>query len=185
MGEESGRQTLSSLLAQGARLPHTEALRIARSLLDELRKLHEAGTIHRNLHPGCVLLRPDGGVVLAGLELAKKRGVAVPDPAGAMSGQIRTFAPEQVLGEATDERTDLYQVGLILYHLFTGRPAFETQGMWSLAKRISSEDPVAPNRVDPSIPQGLSGLIAKSLSRNPADRFASAADFSGQLARIS
>lgn len=183
--EEKGRpETLASLLAQEGRLPLAKALQLARALLGELRKLHADGVIHRNLHPGCVRLDPGGGVTLAGLELARTKNAPNPPPGGEMSGAIRTMAPEQVLGGPTDERTDVYQAGLIFYRLMTGKPAFEAQGAWSLARKVSSEDPVPPSIVDPEVPRALSDLILKALSRNAADRFSSAAEFAEALSRI-
>jgi len=184
MQEGSRPDTLASLFAQGTRLPRAEALRVARSILAELAKLHATGVLHRNLHPGCVQFRPDGGVTLSGLELAKEKDDP-PRAGGPMSGAIRVMAPEQVLGGAVDERTDIYQAGLIVYRLVAGRPAFEAAGAWALARKIASEDPVAPRLVDATVPQDLSDLIVKALSRDPAGRVASAADFAERLARLS
>ena len=159
-------------------------MRIVLDLLAELRRLHESGTLHRNLHPGCVTFGEDGRVRLAGLELSRRKGEPASPAPGEMSGLIKVLAPEQVLGGTIDERTDLYHCGLILYRLVAGRPAFESRGAWSLARKVVSEDPVEPVRVDPAIPQGLSDLIVRSLSREPADRFASAAEFAERLARV-
>jgi serine/threonine-protein kinase len=176
-------QSLKDVFDSGARLDLATGVRIVRDLLAELQRLHESGMLHRNLHPGCVTFDKDGRVRLAGLELAKRKGD--PNPAsGEMSGHIKALAPEQVLGEAIDERTDLYHCGLILYRLVAGRPAFEASGAWATARKIVSEDPVEPVRVDPAIPRGLSDLIVRSLSRNPADRFGSAAEFAERLARV-
>jgi serine/threonine-protein kinase len=177
-------QSLKDIFDSGTRLERSIGVRIVLDLLAELRRLHESGMLHRNVHPGCVTFSEDGRVRLAGLELSKRKGDSVSPAPGEMSGLIKVLAPEQVLGGTIDERTDLYHCGLILYRLVAGRPAFESQGAWSLAKKVVSEDPVAPARVDPEIPQGLSDLIARSLSRNPADRFASAAEFAEQLARV-
>lgn len=179
-GDDEGK-SLRALLDSGAKFDLSSAVRTTLALLEALKRLHEAGIVHRNVHPGCVFLDAGGGVRLGGMELAKRMG----DPGsgtGEMSGKIAVLAPEQVLGGTVDERTDLYHCGLILYRLVTGRRAFEATGAWGIAKKVVSEDPPAPAAVDPAIPRDLSDVILRALSRAPENRFATAAEFAERLA---
>ena len=180
-GSDPDGQLLKTILDSGARFDLTRAVRTALALLEALQRLHEAGIIHRNVHPGCVFLAAGGDVRLGEMELAKRKG----DPGsgtGEMSGKVRVMAPEQVLGGTVDERTDIYHCGLILYRLVTGRQAFEAAGAWALATKVVSEDPPAPTTVNPEIPRDLSDVMLRALARVPEDRFATAAEFAERLA---
>ena len=179
-GHEDG-QTLKALFDSGVRVDPKSGVRIGLELLAILQHVHAAGVVHRNLHPGSVVLDATGHVRLTGFELSKVRG-APAMPSGELSGRIVIMAPEQIVGGEIDERTDLYQFGLILYRLVTGRAAFSASGAWELAKKLLEKDPLAPATVDPTVSWDLSDLVLRALSREKNDRFASAEQLAERLA---
>lgn len=177
--------SLKARFASGERFAPERAVAIARRLLDLLEHVHVKGVVHRNLHPGCVFVMERDAVKLSGFDLARlpwrdKRPADDERPVP-MSGNMAVLAPEQVLGTGVDQRTDLFQVGVLLYQMLTGMAPFSAPGAWSLAKKIVQENPPLPSECDSSIPPGLDDVVQVALEKHPERRFASAREFSSFL----
>jgi serine/threonine protein kinase len=172
-------KSVASMLKGGARVAAHRAVDITANLLWILDHVHGTGILHRNVNPGCVLVRDDVVVKLADFDLAWLREPAQNEATGArmMSGKHAVMAPEQIVGSAVDERTDLFQVGVLLYRMLTGLHPFPGPGAWSAAKQTLELDPPAPSSVDGSIPQELDEIVQVALAKNPEQRYSSAREF--------
>jgi len=137
-------------------------------LFGVLTYLHSHGIIHRDLKPENILVQPDGRLRLLDFGLARDKDIRL-TRTGAVVGTPAYMAPEQILGEPIDERTDLYAVGVILYEALAGRLPHETQDVASMLYRILHETP-APL---PS-PSAHGCLVRWLLQKKPAQRPASA-----------
>jgi serine/threonine protein kinase len=106
-------------------LPVTEALRYTAEIAHALAIIHAAGIVHRDLKPGNIMLRENGSVALIdfGISRAMHGDQSAANPE-AISGTPYYMSPEQVRGERTDERTDLYALGVILYQMLTGEKLY-------------------------------------------------------------
>jgi len=178
---EKGATSLRSLFDDGDRLTLTQALNLMRNLLGALGKIHADEIVHRNLHPGCVLVDEVGRVTLTGLELAVGPGMPATGTSGEMSGAWVTMSPEQIQGEDCDLRSDIFQVGVIFYQLLTGKPPFAAPGAWSRAKQILGEDPAPPSSIDAAVPAWLDGVSLRALAKERSKRYGSAAEFAAAL----
>lgn len=176
-------QTLATILAARRSLTVAEALTVVRALLPCLAAAHAAGIVHRDVRLGNVWLRdtPSGapGVWLLGFNLAKLtnaaksqlRPIARPTEESSLLGGARWAAPEVILGGEADERSDVYQVGLILFALISGANPFDT----GQADRISGTlqapplSSVAPCPISPA----LDAVVATALAVSPARRYPS------------
>jgi serine/threonine protein kinase len=173
--------TLREELDRGP-LPIALALSTARDIARALAAAHERGIVHRDMKPEN-LLRTAGGRIkildfgLAQFEESARRLVSwtrLTEP-GLVAGTPPYMAPEQLLGQATDARTDLFAFGIILYEMVAASHAFGGASLPSTIARILAGDPrPLPNRE--GVPEGLWPLIVKCLHKDPAQRFASAAD---------
>ena len=94
------------------------------------------------------------------------------------------MAPEQLLEETYDERSDLYAVGVVLYECLTGKLPFEAASSIALIAKLLHDEPPPPDAINPEIPSELSGLIMRLLSKRPADRPASATELGELLAQV-
>ena len=173
---------LGARLRRGDRFAPEEVLRIAEGVARALRAAWRFRIIHRDIKPSNILISPDGTVKVADFGLAKcLRGDAA--QSAAVAGTARYLSPEQGLGLATDVRSDIYSLGVVLFELSTSRTPFEDEGITSLMFRHVHDDPPSPCAVDPTVPVPLERLVLKCLAKRPEDRFQNPQDLLDGIAR--
>jgi serine/threonine protein kinase/DNA-binding SARP family transcriptional activator len=151
-----------------------QIITLASQLCDALGHAHRRGIVHRDVKPENILVTPEGTAKLMDFGLAYSQSAARLTQEGTVMGTLAYLAPEQILGEPIDGRTDLYALGVILYELTTGRLPFTGDDMLSLISQ-HLHSPVEPPRVHRAdLPPALNTLIVHLLSKQPADRPASA-----------
>jgi TolB-like protein len=172
---------LQSLLAREGRLDPNRALRIGLAIAEGLAAAHAAGVVHRDLKPANVLVERGGRVVLTdfGIARAELDERAAHRTAGTV-GTPLFMAPEQIRGEATDARTDVYALGLVLFELLAGAPPFV--GATPIATALARLERPAPDlrRLAP-VDEDLAALVAACLARAPGERPADAAAVAARL----
>jgi CheY-like chemotaxis protein/predicted Ser/Thr protein kinase len=167
--------TLRALLDRRKRLDTDSTLAIARQLADALEAAHEHGIIHRDLKPENLLLDSSGTLKVMDFGVARlAEPTSTLTQAGMVVGTPAYMAPEQLLSEEVDARSDLYSVGVILYECLTGKPPFEAKSPISLIAKVLNETAVAPEVVKPDISHSISELVMRLLSKRPADRIQTA-----------
>jgi len=173
----TGRTLKDRLVEQGP-LPLAEALGIFRDVAGALEYAHRHSVLHRDLKPANILLQ-DGRAVLADFGIALPTGGAAArlTETGLSVGTPEYMSPEQALGERNlDARSDIYALGCLLYQLLAGEPPFTgTTPQAVIAKRLV--EPVPRLSTVRDVPPPVEAAITRALSRQPVDRFASAAEF--------
>jgi eukaryotic-like serine/threonine-protein kinase len=166
-----------------------ELLEILRRLCSTLALLHAAGFVHRDLSPRNVIIRTDGvpvlvdfGFALADAGLTREREVLQIDTLQA--GTLLYMAPEQILGEPNDARSDLYSLGCILYEVLTGQPPFLADDPARIIDGHLSGAPRPPSQVSPAVPAALDRLALWLLAKRPQQRPAYADQVGRALARV-
>ena len=173
--------TVRELLHTRGRLGVAPTLAIACQLAYSLAAAHEQGVVHRDIKPENLLLDASGVLKVMDFGVARPTGAASGlTEVGLLVGTPSYMAPEQLFGEAFDQRADLYAAGVVLFECLTGRLPFEASSPVALIARVLRDPAPAPASVDPEIPAGVSEVVQRLLAKDPDDRFASAAD----LARI-
>jgi serine/threonine-protein kinase len=181
-------EELSSFLARRGALDPSLAVQIATQMLAALNATHLVGVIHRDLKPDNIFLVPDPGapgairVKILDFGIAKLTGRALagqpgrPRTKNLILGTPAYMAPEQCRGATElDARADLYAVGCLLFELLTGRPPFVASGDGEVMAMHIYEPPPRLSNLAPHLPVELDALIAKLLTKDPADRIPSAA----------
>jgi eukaryotic-like serine/threonine-protein kinase len=184
---------LNAKLKQGP-LPQPEIVRLAVQLADGLSAAHGQGVIHRDLKPANLFITPDGRLKILDFGLAKVvRSEAAPDltlsitanTTGAIAGTVPYMSPEQLRGLPADVRSDVYAAGAVLYEMATGvRPFPQTQGP-ELMGAILHRAPPSARSVNPYVSAGLEGLVARSLEKEPSQRYQSARELRIALEALS
>src|SRR5262249_32832233 len=144
---------------------------------------HEQGILHRDVKPANLLIEPSGHVWLTDFGLAKLADDLSLTATGDLPGTLRYLAPECLKAEA-DERSDIYSLGLTLYELLVGRPAFLEMDRVRLLHQIESQGIPAPRKLDRDIPRDLETIVLKATAREPSGRYASAQELSDDLGRF-
>ena len=168
-------ETLASLLARIGRLPREKALDIARELCAGLAAAHAHGVLHRDLKPSNIMVDGRGHVKIMDFGLAISAGAPQPSE---IVGTPAYMAPEQLRGEPSSERSDVYALGLVLYEVFTGRSLFAG---WTPDERLRAPGRMPPVVFGPEVDAGIGRAIAACLSEDASVRPATAMSIAAAL----
>ena len=178
--------TVRELLDSRGRLDIGATLAIATQLAQSLVAAHEQGVIHRDIKPQNLLLDAAGVLKVMDFGVARlATGTSHLTEVGMIVGTPAYMAPEQMLSETVDERTDLYAAGAVLFECLTGRTPFEAETVVALIAKQLRDDPPAPSDLNPDVPPPLSALVRRLLSRQRENRPASAANLLTLLSEVS
>jgi eukaryotic-like serine/threonine-protein kinase len=175
-------ETLAACLARG-RLPLEQALEYGIQIAAALAAAHAQGIVHRDLKPANIMLTKAGvklldfglaGIRSPGAERARLRAWALDDaPVGTepLAGTLPYMAPEQIRGDRTDARTDLFAFGAVLYEMLSGARAFAADSRAALAEMILTRDPPPLPATDPPVPPAVTRLVRTCLAKAPDNRW--------------
>ena len=173
---------LSGSLSDGGRHYWEAVARIGAQAADALAYSHSQGIQHRDIKPANLLLDLRGTLWVTDFGLAKATDADDLTHAGDVVGTLRYLAPERFDGKG-DERADLYALGLTLYELLTLKPAFTADTRAKLVEQVVAASPPRPRTVNPAVPRDLETVVLKATARDPALRYASAAEMAEDLQR--
>ena len=172
--------TIEEILQRGP-MATGEAVACMSQTLEALKYAHAQGVIHRDIKPANIFVLPDGVVKLLDFGIARGESDRRLTLSGMVIGSLSYMSPEQVGGQSVDERSDVYSVGVTLYQAVTGTLPFQGESQYDVMHAQRSHTPAAPLTLNPQIPAGLSEAIMRSLEKDPANRFQTAADFQEAL----
>jgi tetratricopeptide (TPR) repeat protein len=169
--------SLYQVLQEQGKLPVKDAVEIIEQVLTGLKAAHREGVIHRDLKPGNIMRDPQGRILVMDFGLARSLESDGMTKTGAVLGTMEYMSPEQALGGAIDQRSDLFTVGLIFFELLTGKMPFKAEtALASLLKRVH-ERAVPISSLDSAIPVAVQQIVAKCLERDPNQRYQNAQEF--------
>ncbi len=165
-------------------------IEVVMAVLAPLAAAHARGFVHRDIKPANIFLcdRGEQRVKLLDFGVAKRSRPGSPDSGitahGSILGTLDFMGPEQAAGETVDHRSDLWSLGAVLYYGLCGRPPFVADSTFELLRRIVCADVPPLERQVPNLPHALVNVVHKALSRDPAERFASAAQMTEALGAL-
>ncbi|HYW29853.1 MAG TPA: serine/threonine-protein kinase, partial [Gemmatimonas sp.] len=177
-------ETLRVRLERERQLPIADAVRIAREVASALDYAHRQHVIHRDIKPENILLH-DGQAIVAdfGIALAvQSAGGARMTQTGLSLGTPQYMSPEQAMGERTiDARSDIYALGAVTYEMLAGDAPFTGSSVQAIVAKVLSEKPTSLRVLRDTVPAHVEQAVFNALAKLPADRFATAAEFSAAL----
>jgi serine/threonine protein kinase/tetratricopeptide (TPR) repeat protein len=180
--------SLSQLVMKGA-LSNEETIALGCQLADGLALAHVTGVVHGDLKPGNIRVTPDGRLKILDFGLAH---IISPDDATtetmterSLGGTLPYMAPEQIRGQPSDKRSDVYSAGVVLYEMATGNRAFNAINDAALMNAILQGKPDPPTATDPQVSAGLNAIVMKAMDLDPALRYQSARELQVDLHRLS
>jgi serine/threonine protein kinase len=169
------------------RLSPLQAIEIAEQIAGALAYAHDKGVIHRDIKPENIMLRPDGYVKVLDFGLAKLTEPATPASTeeslhastltlldtspGIVMGTVQYMSPEQARGLPVDGRTDIWSLGVVLYEMIAGRPAFEALSKNEIVAAILGSEPLPLARFAPDVPHELERIVIRSLRKDRDERY--------------
>ncbi len=160
-----------------------EAIGIASQTAEALSKAHEKGVIHRDIKSGNIMVTSDGQVKIMDFGLAKLGGESKLTKTGTTVGTIAYMSPEQARGEATDGRTDIWSLGVVLYEMLTGLLPFKRDYEQATVYSILNEEPEPVTSLRAGVPMELERIIGKALEKDAETRYQSAVEMVADLKR--
>ncbi len=173
---------LRQALSAGWRPQVVQAVQLLRRISDALAYAHARGVVHCDIKPANIFLQRRDRPKLLDFGIARiAQGQATSTVAATAVGSPHYRAPEQLTGGPVDARTDLFSLGAVMYELLTGRRAFDGNSLADIDRAVLESRPTPLHKVAPHVPPALALIVARLLAREPANRYASAADLNADL----
>lgn len=166
--------TLKEYMEKKGILSGAEAIHFIRQILKGLSHAHERGIVHRDIKPHNIILLKDGTIKITDFGIARLTKFDTQTISDMTIGSVHYISPEQASGDRTDERSDIYSVGIILYEMLTGTLPFEADTAVAVALMQVQAQPELPTELNPELAQGLEDIILKAIMKDPAMRYQSA-----------
>jgi serine/threonine-protein kinase len=167
-------EPLSARLKEEGSVPIGETMSIVAQAADALHAAHQNGTVHRDVKPGNLIVKPNGTVILVDFGVARSAAVTSVTGLNAIVGTALYMAPEQVAKGNVTPATDIYALGAVAYHCIAGRPPFDGDNALQVALRHLEDE---PEPLPADVPPAVRALVSRAMAKAPEDRFATAADF--------
>jgi tetratricopeptide (TPR) repeat protein len=174
-------EDLAAIMKRDGKLSVERALKLFRQVCTGLAAAHAEGVVHRDLKPQNVLVDKTDRVHVADFGLARSIGDSGMTASGAVLGSPAYMSPEQVKGDAVDERSDIYSLGVMLYQLLVGATPFQADTPHAVMEMRLHKPPRPLGEVAPDAPSRLAGIVARCLAIEPGKRYASIRELLDEL----
>ena len=168
--------TLKEFIEREGSLRWKDAVHFTIQILKGLQHAHDKGIVHRDVKPQNIMVLPDGTIKVADFGIARFSRSEQRTITDKAIGSVHYISPEQARGERTDEKADVYSVGVMLYEMLTGQLPFQAESAVSVAIMQLQRDPQLPTEINGSIPLGLEQITMHAMQKNPERRYQSAAE---------
>jgi serine/threonine protein kinase len=176
-------ETLKKMISRGP-VPLDDTTNLIIQVCNGLQEAHSQGIVHRDVKPANVIVTTEGFVKIVDFGLAKLGESNRLTRTGTIMGTPAYMSPEQIRGLPTDQRTDIWSVGVMLYEMLTGQLPFNGENDMAVLYAAANEQPVNVLELQPDLPSSIEGVVLKAIAKRPEDRFASADELSSSLRKI-
>lgn len=174
-------QTLKDLIRQKGSIGVDFATNIAIQISSALEHAHKNHIVHRDVKSHNILIKEDNSVKVTDFGIARAVSSSTITNTGNVIGSVHYFSPEQARGGYTDEKSDIYSLGVVMYEMLTGRLPFEGETPIAVALKHIQEEPIKPSDINPRIPKSINDIILKCMDKDVNNRYSSMAEIISDL----
>ena len=168
--------TLTEYIERQGVLKWRDAVHFTVQILRALQHAHDRGIVHRDIKSQNVMLLSDGTIKVLDFGIARFNRETDKTMSEKAIGSVHYISPEQARGEVTDEKSDIYSVGVMLYEMLTGKKPFDGDNPVSIALKHMQATPKRMTEINPSIPEGLEEITMKAMQKEPSKRYQTAGE---------
>lgn len=168
--------TLKEYINKQGAITWNDALYFMTQILRAVQHAHDKGIVHRDIKPQNIILLPTGEIKVTDFGIARFSRSETKTLTEEAIGTVHYISPEQAKGEHTDEKADIYSLGVVLYEMLAGKVPFEADSAVSVALKQIQENAQHLTDINPDIPYGLEQICNHAMQKNPADRYQTATE---------
>lgn len=168
--------TLKEYIEQQHVINSKEVVHFITQILRALQHAHDKGIVHRDIKPQNIMLLQNGNIKVTDFGIARFSRSETRTMTESAIGSVHYVSPEQARGETTDEKTDIYSVGVLMYEMLTGELPFQSDNAISVALMQVNEEAIPPSSINEDIPTGLEQITMRAMQKNQKERYQSAAE---------
>ncbi|GAE86850.1 Stk1 family PASTA domain-containing Ser/Thr kinase [Acetivibrio straminisolvens] len=177
-------QTLKEYIEENGALYWKDAVNIAIQITQAIEHAHKNHIVHRDIKPHNILFTKDGMLKVTDFGIARAVSSSTITMAGNTIGSVHYFSPEQARGGFTDEKSDLYSLGIVLYELLTGMLPFDGESPVAVAIKHIQDEPAEPVSIKEDIPAGVNSIVMRAIQKDQTLRYQSASELLRDLHRV-
>lgn len=178
-------ETLADVLARlHGPAPVDFVLSVTSQVASALDYAHRRGVVHRDIKPSNILVQENGKVLLTDFGIAHAVGMQSPEEKVAVLGTPEYMSPEQASGQQVDGRSDVYSLGIVVYHMLVGRPPFQGENYREILSAHVNQPLPDPRASNPELPAGVTEVLQRATAKDPEQRYPTAGAFSRALRHV-
>lgn len=177
-------KTLKDVIREKDKLTVDETINFSIQIAEALEHAHKNHIVHRDIKPHNIMITEDSRVKVTDFGIARAATSSTVTNTSNVIGSVHYFSPEQARGGYTDEKSDIYSLGIVMYEMITGKVPYEGDSPISVALKHIQEEIVPPREIDSTVPNSLQNIIMKCVQKSQADRYNTANEILRDLRRI-
>ncbi len=176
--------TLKEYIKDNSPIAWQQSVKIAMGIADALSEAHKKHIVHRDIKPQNIIVTTDGGIKVTDFGIARVSSGATISVDGDVLGSVHYLSPEQARGGYVDERSDIYSLGVVMYEMLTGKVPFDGDTPVAVAMKQIEQPPVNPCEIIESIPENVSAIVLKAMSKETAGRYLTVTEMYDDLGMV-